>query len=77
MTTTKRKLSVFTGKNGELPPELNVRTEEFHCSKCGRFLGFQAIVEGTIVVKCKTCKEWVALDVRGIVAKVVDKHKNL
>lgn len=48
----------------KLPEELNARLKEYHCANCGRFLAFQAIIEGTIAVKCRRCKEWNILDVR-------------
>jgi len=37
-----------------------VQTQEMHCQACGRFLGYQAIVWGTIKVKCPNskCKQW-------------------
>ena len=41
-----------------------VETQEMHCGKCGRFLGYQAIVWGIIKIKCRLCKEWTTLDVR-------------
>jgi phage FluMu protein Com len=47
----------------ELPPDLNPEVEEFRCVNCGRFLGLVALVEGTIVVKCRRCKIWSVLDV--------------
>lgn len=50
----------------ELPDELNVEFLELHCTNCGRFLALQAIVEGTIAIKCKRCKQWNVLDVHGI-----------
>jgi len=28
------------------------------CSKCGRFLGYEAITKGYILLKCKNCKNW-------------------
>jgi transcription elongation factor Elf1 len=48
----------------ELPDNLNARLVEFHCGRCGRFLGLQAIVEGTVVVWCGKCKDFNILDVR-------------
>lgn len=40
-----------------------VETQEIHCSGCGRFLGYQAIVWGHIKIKCHTCKQWNTLDI--------------
>ena len=53
----------------KLPEELNARLQEYHCAKCGRFLAFIAIVEGTIVIKCRRCKELNVLDVRQILTE--------
>ncbi len=30
--------------------------EKFHCVSCGRFLGYQKIVEGMCAVYCNKCK---------------------
>jgi phage FluMu protein Com len=49
--------------NGQIPEELKVRVKEYHCANCGRFLCFQAILEGTIAIKCKRCKEWNVLNI--------------
>lgn len=46
----------------ELPPELNVEVDEFHCVNCNRFLGFVAIVEGTVAICCKRCHVWSVID---------------
>lgn len=48
----------------KLPEELNTKLRAYHCASCGRFLCFQAIVEGTIVIKCRRCKEYNVLDIR-------------
>ena len=50
----------------EIPDELNTTLEELHCSNCGRFLALVAIVEGTLVIKCRQCKNYTVLDVQGI-----------
>lgn len=47
-----------------LPEDLNVSLREYHCGNCGRFLCLYAIVEGTIVIKCRRCKEYNVLDIR-------------
>lgn len=39
-----------------------VQTQEWHCSGCGRFIGFQAIVWGVVKIKCK-CRQWNTLDI--------------
>lgn len=51
----------------ELPNDLNPDVEEFHCVNCGRFLGLIALVEGTVVIKCRRCKIW----------SVIDRHQEL
>lgn len=40
-----------------------VQTQEIHCSSCGRFIGYQAIILGTIKIKCPRCKEWITIEV--------------
>ena len=37
-------------ENNELTP--------FRCSFCGRFLGFQRLVEGEVYIFCSKCKGW-------------------
>lgn len=51
-------------KTEEIPPEMAIKLKEYHCANCGRFLCLQAIAEGTIVVKCRRCKELNILDVQ-------------
>lgn len=41
-----------------LPDELNPQVEELHCANCNHFLALEAIVEGTIAIKCRYCKSW-------------------
>lgn len=66
MTTDTLEKNIVVNCVPELPDELNVELVEIHCTNCGRFLGFQAIVEGTIALKCRQCKQWNILDVHGI-----------
>jgi len=40
-----------------------VETQELHCSRCGRFLCYYAIVWGLIRTKCPICKEWTTIDI--------------
>jgi phage FluMu protein Com len=39
-------------------------TQEIHCAKCGRFLGFQAVMLGVVKLKCSNCKTWTTIDIR-------------
>ncbi len=55
----------------KLPAELNAQLQEYHCAKCGRFLAFFAIVEGTVVIKCRRCKEMNVLDLRQVLTEPV------
>ena len=50
----------------ELPEELKVKLKEYHCCNCGRFLALYAIVEGTIAIKCRKCKELNVLDIQAV-----------
>lgn len=49
-------------RSQELPdsPEDVVETREYHCSGCGRFLFYEAIVWGVVKIKCPNskCKQW-------------------
>lgn len=42
-----------------------VETQEIRCPKCGRFLGYQAVIWGLVKLKCSNskCKEWVTIDI--------------
>ena len=42
--------------------------DEITCKHCDRFLYLSAVIEGTIVVKCRICKEW------DILHLPLDKH---
>jgi len=61
MTETSLKELVKT--HHELPADFNPDVEEFRCVNCGRFLGLIALVEGTVVIRCKRCKIWSVVDV--------------
>ncbi len=50
----------------KLPEDLDIRLKEYHCGNCGRFLCLQALIEGTVVIKCRRCKEWNILDARAV-----------
>jgi phage FluMu protein Com len=62
----------MSANNGNYAPEDNIKFEEFHCTKCGRFLALYAIVEGTIVVRCRRCKEDNVLDVHATNVEITD-----
>jgi len=49
--------------NTDIGEHQMVQTQEFHCSGCGRFLGYQAILWGHVSIKCPNCKEWNTLDI--------------
>lgn len=38
-------------------PKLN----EVHCSRCGRFLGYELVMLGIVQFKCPKCKEWTTI----------------
>ena len=46
----------------DIPEELNAILKEYHCANCGRFLALQAIIEGTLVIRCRRCKTVNVLD---------------
>ena len=43
-----------------------VETQDMRCPKCGRFLGWQAVIWGVVKIKCTNskCKQLVILDIR-------------
>ena len=41
----------------KLQEEFNIEFEEWHCGGCGRFLILYAVLEGTMVKRCKKCKK--------------------
>lgn len=34
---------------------------EIHCTRCGKFLGFEFVMLGIVEIKCKGCKEWTTI----------------
>lgn len=43
-----------------------VDTREYHCSSCGRFLLYEAIVWGQVKIKCpdRRCKTWNVINIK-------------
>jgi len=52
-TATRQRQTIKT-----LPDELNPKVEELRCANCNHFLAMEAMVEGTIAIKCRYCKSW-------------------
>ncbi len=65
----KDKAVVFEGVSKaqvvkiEAPDKLNIPLVELKCGGCRRVLALYAIVDGSVVIKCKRCKAWTALDI--------------
>lgn len=59
-----------------IPEELKVKVQSLRCENCSRFLAYYALVEGTIVVQCRRCKHWTALDVKKVDPGDIDKTEN-
>ncbi|MDD5510677.1 MAG: hypothetical protein PHI12_07705 [Dehalococcoidales bacterium] len=53
-------------------PEDNIEFKEFHCTSCGRFLSLYAMVEGTVVIRCRRCKTDNILDVHSTNVEITD-----
>ncbi len=47
----------------EAPDKLSIPLVELKCGQCRRVLALYAIIEGSVVVKCKRCKTWNAIDI--------------
>lgn len=73
---TRESLTSQAEPQSLIPPDLNVDVREFHCSNCGRFLAMVAIVEGTIAIKCRRCKELNVLNVRSWDNEGLDNSQN-
>ncbi len=59
-----------------IPEELKVKVKSLRCENCNRFLAYYALVEGTIVVQCRRCKHWTAVDVHKVDTMAIDKTEN-
>lgn len=46
------------GITAEQVAEIAARMRPFRCSRCGRFLCKEAIVDGLVLVKCRSCKAY-------------------
>ncbi len=57
-----RNVTILPKSGRELPTGLNPEVEELNCPICGRFLAYIAIVEGTVAVYCKTCKDFIVVN---------------
>jgi phage FluMu protein Com len=55
-----------TEELARLQEELNIELQSLYCSGCGRFILNYAILEGTIVAKCRRCKRLNVLDIHGL-----------
>lgn len=51
-------------KDRQIVENQMLQAQEMHCPGCGRFLGYQAILWGTVRIKCPNCKEWTTIDIR-------------
>jgi len=52
----------------EAPDKLAIPLVEFKCGGCKRVLCLYAIIDGCVVVKCKRCRAWNALDIHSEVS---------
>jgi phage FluMu protein Com len=65
-TSPDTKTETHDDELQKVADELNVKFEKWFCSSCGRFLLDYAILEGTIVRKCRRCKRMNVLDIHGV-----------
>lgn len=54
-------------------PKLNTKVEAFRCVHCNRFLGYVALIEGTVAIKCRRCKTWCIIDVQ---QEIIDNNSD-
>jgi phage FluMu protein Com len=55
-----------------IPEDLKVKVKSLRCENCNRFLAYYALIEGTIVIQCRRCHHWTAVD-----AQKVDKGTSI
>lgn len=60
---TEEKYSCAETNVVDIDKNRMVQTREIHCPDCGRFMGWQAILWGTMKIKCSGCKQWIILDI--------------
>lgn len=46
----------------DVPVSTEYEFTPLYCSRCGRFLLLQDLIEGAIQVKCRSCKYWNLLE---------------
>ena len=56
-------------------PKLDTKVEAFRCVNCDRFLGYIALIEGTVAIKCRRCKTWCVIDIQQKV--IVNKSEEI
>jgi phage FluMu protein Com len=44
---------------------MNGELKRIRCTICGRFLGFEAITEGVVYIRCPNCKRWSEVKTEG------------
>lgn len=49
-----------------IPADLKVKVKSLRCENCNRFLAYYALVEGTIVIQCRRCHHWTAVDIHSV-----------
>jgi phage FluMu protein Com len=49
-----------------IPEDLKVKVKSLRCENCNRFLAYYALVEGTIVIQCRRCHHWTAVDIHSV-----------
>lgn len=50
-------------KTKDISPEMKAKLESVHCVNCHRWVGYYAVLEGTVVFHCRKCKCYTIIDV--------------
>lgn len=74
--STSEKAGRTKPAQNSIPEDLKVKVKSLRCENCSRFLLYYALVEGTIVVQCRRCHHWNALDAHKVETAAIDKNEN-
>ena len=59
MTRTRKEAKRRKIPQGAKPEDIPLNA--VHCSGCGKFLAYEAIMKGVLRVKCRKCRNWTTI----------------